>query len=324
MGQPTNTYDHYDIGTAGGLREDLRDVIYNISPTETPFVQNCSVGSAKQAYHEWTIDSLANAAANSNIDGDDASGDSQTATVRRGNYCQILDKVIVVADSVEAMDRAGRDSEMAYLTAKAGKELKRDLEYNLVGLNQARAAGNNSTSRKFGSLTTWIATNDQIIGTGSPAGASPTGDGTDARTDAGTQAALTETYLNNAITAAWEQGGSPNMIMVGSFNKKKITAFVGNATKYKDVQDRKVINAVDLYVSDFGELTVVPNRFQRARDVWVLDMDMFELAYLPGRSFKVNELAKTGDATKKQMLIDVTLVSKQEKASAGVFDCTTA
>lgn len=324
MTQPTNTYDHYDIATAGGLREDLRDIIYNISPTETPFVANCSKGTAKQAYHEWLIDSLAAAAANSNVDGDDASFDAQTPTVRRGNYCQILDKAIVLADSVESMDRAGRDKEMAYLTAKAGKELKRDLEYNLVGINQARAAGSNSTARKFGSLTSWIATNDVIGGIGTPAGASPTGDGTDTRTDAGTQQALTETNLNLAIRNAWTQGGSPNMIMVGPFNKTKITAFTGNATKYKDVNDRRVVNAVDLYVSDFGELTVVPNRFQRDRDVWVLDMDMFELAYLPGREFKVNDLAKTGDATKKQMLVDVTLVCKQEKASAMVADCTTS
>lgn len=321
MTQVTNTYDSYDTI---GNREDLRDVIYNISPTETPFLNNCSVGSAKNTYHEWQTDSLAAAVdTNYNVEGDETTFDAMTPTVRRGNYTQILKKAIIIAGTTESIDRAGRDKEMSYQIAKAGKELKRDLEKTLTA-NQARAAGSSSTPRKMGTLGSWIATNDVFNDAGTPHGASPTGDGTNARTDSGSQTALTETNLNLAIRNAWTQGGSPNMIMVGPFNKTKITAFTGNATKYKDVQDKKVINAVDLYVSDFGELTVVPNRFQRDRDVWILDMDMFEVAYLQGRSFKTEDLAKTGDAEKKHMLAECTLVSKQEKASAGVFDCTTS
>lgn len=321
MAQPTNTYDTYDMK---GIREDLRDVIYDISPVETPFLSNIGKGTCRNTYHEWQIDSLAAAStSNAVIEGDDATTDAQTSTTRRGNYTQIMDKVILVTGTSESVERAGRDSELGYLLAKAGKELKRDLEATLTA-NQARVAGNATTARKFASLGAWVKTNDVIGGTGSPAGASPTGDGTDARTDAGTKAALTEANLNTAIRNAWTQGGEPNMIMVGPVNKVKITAFVGNATKYKDVSDRKVVNAVDIYESDFGQLTVVPNRFQRETDCWVLDTDMWDVVYLPGREFKVNDLAKTGDSERKQMLVECTLVSKNEAASAMVADCTTS
>ena len=319
MAQPTNTFDSYD---SVGNREDLRDIIYSISPTDTPFLTNAGRGKAKATYHEWQIDELANAStSNAVIEGDDATYDAVTATTRVGNYTQILDKTAVVTGTVEAVDRAGRSQEMAYQMAKKSKELKRDLEATLCA-NQARVQGNATLARKFGALGSWIATNDVIGGTGSPAGASPTGNGSNARTDAGTQAALTEANLNLAIRNAWTEGGEPNMIMVGPFNKAKITTFVGNATKYKDVQDKKIINAVDVYVSDFGELTVVPNRFQRDKDVWVLDMDMWEVAYL--RDFQQHELAKTGDSDKRQLLVECTLVSKNQKASAMVADCTTS
>lgn len=321
MTQVSNTYDSYDIT---GIREDLRDIIYNIAPVETPFLSNLATGTAKNTYHEWQTDDLAAAStSNAHIEGDETAFDAQTATTRLGNYTQIFKKAIIVTGTTESTDRAGRGSEMGYLVAKAGKEIKRDIEATLLA-NQARAAGSSSVARTLGSVLSWVATNDVFNDAGTPHGASPTGNGTNTRTDSSAQRALNETDLNTAIRNCWNQGGSPNMIMCGAFNKTRITGFTGNATKYKDVSDRKVVNAVDLYVSDFGELSVVPNRFMRARDVLVLDMDMWEIAYLQDRSFKVEDLAKTGDAQKKHMLAELTLVSKQEKASGGVFDCTTS
>lgn len=326
MAAPSNTFDSY---ASIGNREDLSDVIYNIAPTDTPFLTNAGKGKATNTYHEWQTDTLASASTSNKVaEGDDATTDAVTPTVRLGNYTQIMDKVARVAGTTEAVDRAGRDNEMSYQMAKKSKELKRDLEATLCN-NQARDAGTalgaspSNSARQLAGLGSWIATNDVFDSTGSPtAGASPTTIGSTARTDSSGTVALSEANLNTAIRNAWTQGGEPNMIMCGPFNKTKITAFVGNATKYKNVDDRKIVNAVDLYVSDFGELSVVPNRFQRERDVFVLDMDMWDVAYL--RDFQQHELAKTGDSDRRQLLVECTLVAKEEKASAGVFDCTTS
>lgn len=320
MAQPTNTFDSYD---SKGNREDLRDAIYDISPTDTPFMTNCGTAKATNRYHEWQTDSLA-AAVDSNavVEGDNVGTDSRAATTRVGNYTQISDKVALVSGTVEAVDRAGRDGEMAYQMAKSAKELKRDMESSLTA-NKAQVAGDATTARVLGGLGSWIATNDVFQTDGSPTvGASPTGTGVNARTDNSSLTALSEANLNTAIRNAWTQGGEPNMIMCGPVNKSKITAFVGNASKYKNVDDRKIVNAVDLYVSDFGELSVVPNRYQRERDVFVLDMDMWDVAYL--RDFKQKELASDGDYERRLINVEYTLVSKNEKASAGVFDCTTS
>lgn len=326
MVAPTNVFDSY---ASIGNREDLRDVIYNIAPTDTPFMSNAGTGSASNTYHEWQTDTLASAVdTNAVAEGDDATTDAVTPTVRLGNYTQISDKVARIAGTTEAVDRAGRDGEMSYQMAKMAKELKRDMEKSLTA-NKARNAGSaisaspSGTARVCAGLGSWIADNDVFNSASSPTpGASPTTIGSTARTDAGNLVALSEANLNTAIRNAWTDGGEPNMIMCGPFNKTAITAFVGNATKYKNVDDRKVINAVDLYVSDFGELSVVPNRFQRERDVFVLDMDMWDVAYL--RDFQQHDLAKTGDSERRQLLVEYTLVSKEEKASAGVFDCTTS
>lgn len=317
MAQPTNTFDSYDNV---GAREDLADVIYNISPVETPFMSNAAKSKATNKLHEWQTDSLASAStSNAAIDGDDISGGTVAATTRLNNRTQIFTKAVTVADSVSAHNNAGRGDEMAYQMAKRAKELKRDIESTLV-YNQAKVTGNSTLASKLSGLGAWVATNDIIGGTGSPAGASPSAGGATARTDAGTKAALTEANLNLAIRGAWASGGEPNMIMCGPVNKTKITAFVGNATRFKDASDRKIVNAVDIYVSDFGELSVVPNRFQREQDVWVLDMDMWAVAYF--RDFQQQELAKTGDSSKRMLLAELTLESRQEAASGMVADCT--
>jgi hypothetical protein len=314
MAVPTNTFETYD---SVGIREDLADIIFNISPTETPFMSNVGKGSTKGTFHEWQIDALEAATDNKAIEGDDATNDAITPTTRVGNYTQIADKVIQISGSDLKADNAGRASELAYQLAKSGLELKRDMETTLIGTNKGRAAGSSGTARELGSVLSWVATNDSVGATG----ASPTGNGTDARTD-GTQRAFTETLLTDVIDACWESGGNPSIIMTGSFNKRKITGFTGNATKYKEVDDKKVINAVDVYVSDYGELMVVPNRFQRARDCWLLDPDMWSVDFY--RDFSTHDLAKTGDSERKQMIVEYTLTSKQEASSGLVADLTTS
>ena len=315
MAQPTNTFDTYD---AVGIREDLQDVIYSISPTETPFMSSAAREQVKNTFHEWQTDALAAAVTNNAvIEGDDATLDAASATSRIGNYTQIMDKTVVITGTQESVDKAGRASELAYQIAKKSKELKRDIESTLL-TNQARAAGNSTTARTFGSIGAWIATNDNFAADGT----SPTANNSsDARND-GTQRALTEDMLKDVIKNVWNAGGNPSVVMVGPFNKQKISGFTGGSTRFDASEDKTLYTSIDVYSSDFGDLEVVPNRFSRDRDALVLDMDYWSVGFL--RDFTMHELAKTGDAEKRQLLVELTLISRNEAASGGVFDLTTA
>ena len=314
MSQPTNTYSTYD---AIGNREDLKDFITNISPTKTPFQSGIATVNATSTKHEWQTDSLASASGtNAVIEGDDATTDSATATTRLFNYTQILDKVPRVTGTQRAIDSAGRADEMDYQILKRTKEIKRDLETSLLA-NNAQVAGDDTTARELGGIESFIATNDSLGATGS----SPTGDGTDARTD-GTQRAFTEAQLKTVIAACFDQGGEPDTIMVGSFNKQALSAFSGGSTRNIDATGKTLVNAIDVYVSDFGTMQVVPNRFQRSRSALVLEMDKFQMADL--RPLTRSDLAKSGDTDRVQLIMETTLVSLQEAASGGVFDLSTS
>ena len=313
MAQPTNTFDTYD---SIGEREDLSDVIYNISPTDTPFLSSAAKTKATAVLHEWQTDSLAAAATdNAVIEGDEATLDAITATTRLSNSCQIMDKTIVITGTQEAVDKAGRASEIAYQIAKKAKELKRDLESSLTS-NNAEVTGSATAARVAGGLRSWVATND-VMGTSGTSG----GAGNTAATN-GTQRAFTESLLKSVIKSVWNAGGNPTMIMVGPFNKQKLSGFTGNSTRFDAGADATLYTSVDVYASDFGQLQVVPNRFSRDREAWVLDMDFWGVAFL--RDFSMHDLAKTGDTEKKQLLLEATLESRNEAASGCVADLTTS
>jgi hypothetical protein len=313
MAQPTNTFDTYD---AVGIREDLQDVIYSISPTDTPFMSSAGREAVRNTLHEWQTDSLAAAStSNAVVEGDEATLDASSATTRLSNTTQIMDKTVVITGTQEAVDKAGRASELAYQIAKKSKELKRDMEATLLA-NQAEVSGDFETARKFGSINSWIASND-VFGAGGASGAA----GNTARTD-GTQRALTEADLKTVIKNVWNAGGNPSVIMVGPFNKQKISGFTGGSTRFDASEDKTLYTSIDVYSSDFGDLEVVPNRFSRDRDAHVLDMDYWSIGFL--RDFTMHELSKTGDSEKRQMLVEFTLISRNEAASGGVYDLTTA
>ena len=314
MAQPASSYSSYD---AVGNREDLANAIYDISPTTTPFLNGIKKNSAASTKHEWQTDSLA-AASGSNfvIEGDDASTDASSATTRVYNYTAISDKVARVTGTQEAINSAGRQSEMAYQVMKRSKELKRDVETILLS-NNAAVAGNDTTARECAGVESWLATNTDRGATATD----PTGDGTDAAGD-GTQRAFTESQLQNVIASCWENGGEPDTIMVGAFNKQALSAFTGNASRQINADDKKLVTDIRVYVSDFGDLVVIPNRFQRTRSALVLDMDMWCFSTL--RDFQTVDLAKTGDTERKQILVEYTLESKNEAASGIIADLTTA
>ena len=318
MASITNTVTKYAVN---GQREDLSDIIYNISPTDTPFMSSIGKSKATAVNHEWEIDALAAPAANNyHLEGDEIAFDAQTTTTRIGNKSQISRKAVIVSGTLESVSKAGRNNEMAYQISKASKELKRDMETTLL-LNQAPVTGSDTAARKLASIETWIEANTNHASAGSPTPADPTGDGTDVRV-VGTQRAFTEAQLKDVVAKCWESGGDPSMIMLGSFNKQKLSGFTGGSTKMSQATDKTLVAAIDIYESDFGSMTVVPNRFSRSRDCFVIQPDMWAVAYL--RDFQMLDLAKTGDAQKKAMLAEYTLVSKNEAASGAVFDLTTA
>jgi len=313
MAQPTNTFDTYD---SIGEREDLSDVIYNISPTDTPFLSSAAKTKATAVLHEWQTDSLAAAVTNNQvIEGDEATIDAISATTRLSNSCQIMDKTILITGTQEAVDKAGRASEIAYQIAKKAKELKRDLEASLTS-NNAEVTGSATAARVAGGLRSWVATNDVMGTSGTSGGVGNTAAGN------GTQRAFTESLLKSVIKSVWNAGGNPTMIMVGPFNKQKLSGFTGNSTRFDAGADATLYTSVDVYASDFGQLQVVPNRFSRDREAWVLDMDYWGVAFL--RDFTMHELSKTGDSEKRQLLLEATLESRNEAASGCVADITTS
>jgi hypothetical protein len=302
--------------TAIGQREDLTDIIYDISPTETPFMSSIGKTKATAVYHEWQTDSLAAATtANAAVEGADATSATLAPTVRLGNYTQIIQKTVQVSGTLDVVNKAGRKSEKAYQLAKASAELKRDLETILLA-NQGRSAGTSTIARKLGSLLSWIKTNSSV-GSG---GSDPATIGVSTRTD-GTQRTFTEALLKTVVAEVFESGGSPKILMVGASGKQKVSSFAGIAAqRYMAPSNTPttIIGAADVYMSDFGMMSVVPNRFMRARDALILDPEYAALAYL--RPFQTNDLAKTGDSENTQLLAEVTLEVKNEAAHGIVAD----
>lgn len=319
MAAIANTFQTFQ---AKGIREDLSNIIYNIDPSETPFMTNAGRGTVKNTFAEWQTDGLAAPdTSNAQIEGDDVTTFGAVApTVRIGNYTQISRKTLLIAGTEEVVDKAGRKSETSYQLAKLGKELRLDMESILLS-NQAAAAGSSTTPRKLGSLLAFIHTNVSEDAGGTNAPALAAGAPTVTRVDSATTRAFTEALLKPVLQQGWTNGANFKMLMVGPANKVAASAFTGNATKtfYTDkVDDIAIIAASDVYVSDFGKLMIVPSRLQRARDAFLFDFGFVSVDYL--RPFAQEPLAKTGDAEKRMMLVEYTLRVKNEKALGLIAD----
>ena len=316
MAQPSNTFDSYD---AVGIREDLSDIITNVSPEETPFFTKARKTTARNTLHEWQTDSLRASAANAHIEGDATSAEARTATTRLGNYTQIFKNAVVVPDTDEGLNKAGRAAEIAYQTLKIAKEQKLDIEKALFD-NNARVAGNSTTARELAGAPAWLTTNITNTGTG---GVDATGDGTDARTD-GTQTAFSQTDFDSCMQSIWENGGNPDTVYLSAFQMNVALGFTGNNNQRSSVQagDERVIKSLAVYVTPWGTCEFVPSRENRSRDVFIMQDDMWEVATL--RPTKNVELAKNGDNTTRQVLTELTLVCKSDAANGMVVDCSTS
>lgn len=318
MAQPTNTFDSYD---AKGIREDLENIIYDVSPEETPFYTACAKVKATNTFHEWQTDALRSSADNKHIEGDDTVAEARTATSRLGNYSQIFKNAVVIPGTDEGLNKAGRARELAYQVLKIAREQKLDIEKALFA-NNARVAGNSSTARELAGAPAWLFTNTSF---GANEGADPTGDGTDARTDETTTLlAFDQTRFDTVMQAIWTSGGKPDSVYLSAFQMNKALAFTGNNNQRSNIraEDERVIKHMAVYVTPWGTVEFKPTRENRGRDVFIMQDDMWAVAVL--RPTKNEELAKTGDNMKRQVLTELTLVCRNEKASGGVFDCTTS
>jgi len=312
----------YQTYTAIGMREDLSDVIYSISPTDTPFMSSIGKTKATAVLHEWQTDSLAAAVlTNYTVEGDTASDATMSPTSRVGNRCQIAQKTVKISGTLQAVDKAGRKSEKAYQLAKASAEIKRDMETSLLS-NQIAANGNSSTARKLGGLQAWLNSN-YSGGTDGVAGSL----GTTARVN-GTNRTFEESLLKTVVRSVYASGGNPKVLMVNPAHKQLVSAFAGIAAQRFMAPANApttIIGAADVYLSDFGTISVVPNRFMTSTNscdetAFIVDPDMAAVAYL--RPFQTNELAVTGDNESTQLLAEYTLEVKNQAAHGIIADLT--
>ena len=316
----TNTFTTFD---AKGIREDLSNIITNIAPDETPYMSNIGRESISNSLFEFQTDTLAAAAANKQLEGDDvASFDAVVATVRLQNYAQISRKTIILSATEEVVNKAGRRSELAYQIAKRGSELKRDQEFTFLN-GAVAAAGSTSVARGTASLGAFIKTNVDMQTNG--VNPSYTTLPNSARTD-GNVRAFTETILKNVIQQVWASGGTPKILMVGPVNKQRVSTFAGIASSRFNIdggaKPATIVGAVDLYVSDFGNVATVANRLQRERDAWVLDPEYAKMTTL--RPYQQIELAKTGDADKRMLIVEWGHKVTAENAHGLAADLTTS
>lgn len=315
MAQPTATQATNDTV---GIREDLVDVIYDVSPVETPVISSAAHTTATSTTHEWQTDALAAAANNAAIEGDDATASAVVATTRLTNLTQISDKVARVSGTARAVDTAGRADELAYQKLKRGRELKRDME-KVVCDNKAKVAGNDTLARQCAGIPAYVVTNISEASDATTAA----GTGADAHTD-GTARRFTETLLKSVQKLCFDNGGNPDVLMTGGFNRQIVSSFGGDGTKVQKAEDPALHASFDVYDGDFGELRVVPNRFMEARTALLLDMDMLKIPFLTGRNMVEHEIAKTGDSDSVQILSEYTVEVCNGKAHGAVYDLTTS
>ena len=322
MGVSTNTVETYDSSV---IREDLQDALISISPTETPVMSAIGRRNVSNTYFEWGVVSLTAAdSSNRVIEGEAAPGnDALTAAVRQGNYTQISDKVVEVSDTAEAVNGAGNEQTLAKQIAYKLKELKRDMETMLTA-NVAASAGASGTARQTAGLPAFLRTNASRAGDGADGTTSGSGDSgyVDAAATDGTQRDVTEALLKSVIASCWDAGAEPSIVVCGSGVKQEISTFTGNATKYKDITDKTLSAAIDVYVSDFGELQIVPDRFSRGRDCLVLDPNYARVAYLKPTSQK--PLARTGHSERRLISVEYGLQVDNEAAHGVVADVNTS
>jgi len=315
----TNASTSYDIKTSGTEEDviDIKEIVYNISPTETPFVNSVGTRNVSNTVFEWITEELSATSTTTDLEGDAISAAAASLTTRNSNVCQIMSRAVAVTGTQSAIKLYGKTSQMAHQMARRTKELKRSVEAALLS-NQARNNGNATTARTSGMIGCWLDTNTSF----DAGGADPVTAGSTARTDSATQRALTASIINTVMQSCYTEGGEPDRLMVGPFNKTVVSTLTGRSIAREMIDSNTAGANVTVFASDFGNLSVVTDRFQRERDAFLIDPEYWKVAYL--RNFQVSEIGKTADAQTKFLVCEMGLESTQEAASGGIFDLTTS
>ena len=318
MAAPVNASKAYDLA-GGALKEDLQDMIYDISPMETIFLTRAARMKASSTTHEWLTDKLTAAAHNAAIEGDDFSAQARTLPTRLKNYTQISKKEYAVTGTAQAVDNAGMAKLKAYHAARAAKELKRDMEISMLGINAA-SAGTSVSARVSGSVSNWITTPDgghiKLSGQTTSSTSAISSGFANGTVTAGSSTAIVKADLDSMLEQAWSCGGETDTVLTSAALYRKISDFSSIATRFRDVaskQQAQIIGAADVYVSAFGTHNIVLSRYTPAGAVYALDMKTWGVAYL--RPFQTMPIAKVGDAERESVLAEWTLVCKTPTAN---------
>lgn len=320
---PSNLYDSYeDVG----IKEDFSDFVYNISPVETPLLSAIAQTRASNRVHYWQTDALPTVDGTTGVtaEGLDPDLTAKAAPNLRGNYSQINAVAFGVSGSDEIFEKYGRAGSLAYQSAIFARWLKRQVEMGISGINQAAVIGDGTgTARKSASLSAWLTTNVSRGALGSNptlSGGIPNAGATD-----GTQRAISTTLVNDVMTLAFNSGGKPNLFLMGPAQRTAFSALDGIAPRRVDASERRIYGVADVYMSNFGELVIVPTRHirqtsSRDREAYVIDPDL--VAFAVARPWQQFDLAKTGDSYRREMLVEWTLEMRNEAGHAVVADLT--
>ena len=314
-----STYDQI------GLEEDVDDAIYNVDPVDTPMASRIKRGKATNTMVEWQTDTLAAAATNVQIEGDEITYVTSSATSRLRNYTQLFFKNTIVSDTSRNVATYGREDELEYQLAKRGKELKRDIEFAFTR-NQKIDAGTDATGRQMGSIESWLSTNEYVANTAAAnAGTTTPGysSGTlAAPTDGSAMTTFLELHLRNAMRNIWNNGGEPSLMLVDGNSKSWVSQnFAGIADLRRETSGKRVadiLGTADIYRSDFGVLEIVPDRHMRGRVALLLDMRYWRADVL--QPIKIDKMAKTGHSERRLISTELTLCSLNERASGKIVD----
>ena len=313
MAKVANAFTTYD---AQANREDLSDIIYNIDPFDTPMMTAAGRRNVSNIVFDWQTETLPNVSVDGELEGFELTRSASTPTVRVSDVCQINARDATVSGTQDAANPAGKRKELAHQIALVGKALKRDCESVLFGtVAQVKELGDATTARMTTGLINWLATNS-VDGVG---GADPVQSAGTAVTD-GTQVIFTEAMLNDCIQLCYESGAEPSLLFVGPYNKRIVSTFVGRANSRQMIAAKKVVNSVTMYASDFGDLKVLPTRWIRPRDAFLMDPRYFKVAYY--RNFQRSALGRIGDATTELILTEYGLQVDNEAAHGVIRDLT--
>lgn len=331
-----DSYDLKGVAKGGLVREEVMDKIWDISKIPLPFTDMIGTEKSKNSYKEWTQDTLATPdITNAVIDGADAGTAVSTTGARVGNHHQIAEKVVKVSYRADAVDTIGRKKELSYRLMRAQQELRRDVEAILM-LNQASLAGDSSTAPKTGGLAAWLETNVNFGSGGSAGGFNTTTGVVDAATRSTARRALSEATLRSVIQSVYTQGGEASVLMTNPGQVANISQYLLSSTAHvatvtsdqgKSREKAAALGAVNVFVTDFGTIKMVPNRLLQdhndgsaaaCTDVFILDPEYLAVSYLQG--YRTDELAKTGAAENRQMLVDFALIVHTEKAQGLISD----